>query len=167
MSNGHKVSSGDYSLKGFFRPGIIRRKLGTLLPFYFPLPSGISAKLWRFAGVRIRNPGKVFVGAGVWLDSAFPERIEIGEHVIIGAGVKILAHSGPTALQDQTEGVTVADTFIGDGVLLGVGSILLPAVRIGNTATVAAGERWELARKIFGEELETFWLEDATFDYAD
>jgi acetyltransferase-like isoleucine patch superfamily enzyme len=134
-----RVSSGDYSARGLFKLGVIRKKIGTLVPFACPMPSWFTTRFLRFAGVRFKNVDKVFVGVGVWFDSAFPEKVEIGEHVIIGMGVKILIHSGPTALQEGRPSLKAEGVRIEDGVMLGVGAIIMPGVCIGAGATVAAG----------------------------
>lgn len=135
----HTIASGDYAGWPGFRLATLRRRLGTLLPYYLPLPASITARLYRWAGVKVKNPRKVFIGVGVWLDSSAPERISIGEHVIIGAGAKILTHSGPTFLQKARDWTRIGDVVIEDGALIGINAILLPGVTVGRLAVVGAG----------------------------
>jgi acetyltransferase-like isoleucine patch superfamily enzyme len=136
-SQNHNVTSGKY---GFgWNPFKALKKLAYFLPIILPLPSGVSARIFRLYGVKIKNPDRLFIGYNVWLDSSAPSFIEIGEHVILGAGVKVIAHSAPTFLmKDQISSVR-KPVLIEDGVLVGVNSVILPGLVIGKCSVIAAG----------------------------
>lgn len=65
-------------------------------------------------------------------DVMFPERISIGNNSIIGYNTTILAHE---YLIDEYR---IGDVVIGDRVLIGANSTILPGVHIGNDAIVSA-----------------------------
>lgn len=65
-------------------------------------------------------------------DVMFPERISIGKNSIIGYNTTILAHE---YLIDEYR---IGDVIIGDRVLIGANSTILPGVHIGNDAIVSA-----------------------------
>lgn len=65
-------------------------------------------------------------------DVMFPERISIGKNSIIGYNTTILAHE---YLIDEYR---IGDVVIGDRVLIGANSTILPGVLIGNDAIVSA-----------------------------
>jgi len=140
MSDQYKVSSGDYSshyrFKDFFS------KLIYFLPIIFPMPSKVKAVIFKWRGVKIKDVNKIFIGYNVWVDSACPELVSIGEHVIIGTGSKIIAHSGGTYLHEKLS-LNVdnykSKVIIEDGVLLGIGTIIMPGVTVGKCSIIAAG----------------------------
>lgn len=65
-------------------------------------------------------------------DVMFPERISIGKNSIIGYNTTILAHE---YLIDEYR---IGDVVIGDRVLIGANSTILPGVHIGNDSIVSA-----------------------------
>jgi len=65
-------------------------------------------------------------------DVMFPERITIGENSIIGYNTTILAHE---YLIDEYR---IGDVIIGNRVLIGANSTILPGVHIGDGAIVSA-----------------------------
>lgn len=65
-------------------------------------------------------------------DVMFPERITIGENSIIGYNTTILAHE---YLIDEYR---IGDVIIGNRVLIGANSTILPGVQIGDGATISA-----------------------------
>lgn len=66
-------------------------------------------------------------------DVMFPERIKIGRNSIIGYNTTLLAHE---YLIDEYR---IGDVEIGDQVLIGANSTILPGVHIGDGAIVSAG----------------------------
>lgn len=102
---------------------------------------GLAKRLHRWRGVRFADLGSVFLGRGVLIDNRYPERLEIGADVWLTAGCIVLTHSYRSNLQSRLYGVeeTVGSVVIEDGAFVGAGSILLPGVRIGRAAYVAAG----------------------------
>ena len=65
-------------------------------------------------------------------DTMFPERITVGENSIIGFNTTILAH------EYLIEEYRVGDVIIGDRVMIGANTTILPGVEIGNDAIVSA-----------------------------
>jgi len=69
----------------------------------------------------------------VMVDIMFPELIKVGKNCVIGYNTTILAHE---YLVDEYR---LGEVRIGDGVLIGANSMILPGVTIGDGAIVAAG----------------------------
>lgn len=69
----------------------------------------------------------------VMVDIMFPELIKVGKNCVIGYNTTILAHE---YLVDEYR---LGEVRIGDGVLIGANSTILPGVTIGDGAIVAAG----------------------------
>lgn len=65
-------------------------------------------------------------------DTMFPERIYIGDNTIIGYNTTILAHE---YLIDEYR---LGDVIIGNEVMIGANSTILPGVKIGDGAIVSA-----------------------------
>ncbi len=79
----------------------------------------------------------VYLGDRVLLDQGFISLISIGEETVISAGTRILAHDASTK---RHLGYTlVKPVTIGRRVYVGVNSIILPGVTIGDDAIVGAG----------------------------
>ncbi|MDR9851992.1 DapH/DapD/GlmU-related protein [Paenibacillus sp. VCA1] len=72
-------------------------------------------------------------GLMVMVDVFFPEKIRIGKNSIIGYNSTILAHE---YLIDEYR---LGEVVIGDHVLIGANTTILPGVTIGDRAVVAAG----------------------------
>ena len=66
-------------------------------------------------------------------DIMFPEKITIGKNSIIGYNTTILAHE---YLIDEYR---LGDVIIGDEVMIGANSTILPGLKIGDQAIVSAG----------------------------
>lgn len=69
----------------------------------------------------------------VMVDVMFPERIHVGSNTVIGYNTTILAHE--YLIQEYRLG----DVEIGDEVLIGANTTILPGVSIGNKAVISAG----------------------------
>jgi len=69
----------------------------------------------------------------VMIDIMFPEKIKIGRNCIIGYNTTILAHE---YLIDEYR---LGNVEIGNEVMIGANSLVLPGVKIGDRAVVAAG----------------------------
>ncbi|WP_026678360.1 acyltransferase [Fictibacillus gelatini] len=69
----------------------------------------------------------------VMMDIMFPERISIGRNSIIGYNTTILAH------EYLIREYRLGDVIIGDDVMIGANSTILPGVTIGDGAIVSAG----------------------------
>lgn len=76
--------------------------------------------------------------------SSEPYLIEIGDHVTLAEGVKLITHDGSTwvlrGLSKEYQNCNlVGKITIGNNVFIGIDSILLPGVSLGNNTVVAAG----------------------------
>ncbi|SEA41671.1 Acetyltransferase (isoleucine patch superfamily) [Thalassobacillus cyri] len=69
----------------------------------------------------------------VMLDVMFPERVSVGKNSIIGYNTTILAH------EYLIKEYRLGDVRIGDEVMIGANSTILPGVEIGDGAIVSAG----------------------------
>ncbi|MFD1020367.1 acyltransferase [Thalassobacillus hwangdonensis] len=69
----------------------------------------------------------------VMLDVMFPERISVGRNTVIGYNTTILAH------EYLIKEYRLGDVKIGDEVMIGANTTILPGVTIGDRAIVSAG----------------------------
>ena len=84
-----------------------------------------------FRGMNARMPDSTFLGAQTFISD--PWFVEMGENVNTGGGSWLVGHVG------LREEILLGKIIIGDGVLIGMHSIVFPDVRIGANATIAAG----------------------------
>lgn len=118
---------------------MIARILGLwrLLVFNFVrLLRGGSAAA-RFLGVKVGDDCRIFTksfGSEPWL-------VEIGSRVTVTSGVLFVTHDGAGWLvrDDLGRRFRYARIAIGNNVFIGVNSILLPGVRVGDRVVIAAG----------------------------
>lgn len=69
----------------------------------------------------------------VMLDVMFPEKISVGRNTVIGYNTTILAH------EYLIKEYRLGDVVIGDEVMIGANSTILPGITIGDRAIVSAG----------------------------
>ncbi|WP_243290330.1 DapH/DapD/GlmU-related protein [Bacillus sp. FJAT-47783] len=101
--------------------------IGRFLPF-------MSVKNWLYRTFLRMNIGPYSsLAFMVMVDIMFPEKIKVGRNSIIGYNTTILAHE---YLVDEYR---LGEVEIGDEVMVGANSTILPGVKIGNRAIVAAG----------------------------
>jgi acetyltransferase-like isoleucine patch superfamily enzyme len=83
----------------------------------------------------------VYMGFDIELETNFPELVTIGSHVTISHRCIIAAHMGsPSDTPVKKIYPTIAKpVVIEDGAWICIGAILLPGVRVGRNAVVAAG----------------------------
>ncbi|MBR4994535.1 MAG: hypothetical protein IKY82_00590 [Alistipes sp.] len=114
---------------------------------YFPLlPSfmfnPIRAFLWKLIGVKAGK--NLFVGYGVYLDVDGTSRLHIGDDCSIMAQSLILMHRrnineySRDKLQHDLSYLQL-ETYIGNNVSIGMRSIIMPGISIGDGAVIAAG----------------------------
>ena len=99
--------------------------------------SNLRVLLQRCRGVEIGK--SVFLGANVILDNAYPEYITIGDDCSIAGDVYILVHSNPKKHFSGLLEAYVDAVEIKKGAWIGIGSIILPGVTIGEYSVVSAG----------------------------
>lgn len=111
------------------------------LAYFSIFPVWLSPYLHKIRGVKINNYRSVYIAPSVLIDSIFPEYISIEDGVYLTRGVKILAHTNLTSLQQELVNIEnkVEAVRISKGVFIGVNAIILPGVNIGECALVAAG----------------------------
>lgn len=101
------------------------------------IPQSLRAKVLKWAGVGIKDPGTLFVGYGTIFDTVNPEGIVIDESVVITTGVTILSHyldTSRTGLEFKS-----GEVHICKGVFIGANATICNAVTIGENAVVGAG----------------------------
>jgi len=118
-----------------FLKGLGRRFL-QILALYAPGQTTVRVWLHRLRGVRIGRD--VRIGADVLIETAFPQWVTIGDHVIVSMRSTIIAHfeGSLPPIQEKRAYVSVR---IEDEVFVGPGSMILPNVTIGRGAVVTAG----------------------------
>jgi acetyltransferase-like isoleucine patch superfamily enzyme len=82
--------------------------------------------LHKARGVKI--DGKVFIGAGVYIDDMYPQNVTIHDNSVIGISCIILAHFR-----------AVGRVEIGPDAFVGPNCVIMPDVHIGEGAVVTAG----------------------------
>jgi acetyltransferase-like isoleucine patch superfamily enzyme len=94
----------------------------------------LSWKNWLYRTfLRMEVGQQSAVALMVMMDTMFPELIKIGRNCVIGYNTTILAH------EYLVNEYRLGEVRIGDGVLIGANSTILPGVTIGKGAIVAAG----------------------------
>lgn len=79
----------------------------------------------------------LWIGYGVSIDTTFCELISIGNNCTITSKVHILAHDAST--KKHLGYTKIGKINIGNNVFIGVGTIILPNVKIGDNSIIAAG----------------------------
>ena len=151
---GIHLSPGTYGRHGFFSLFLkgmrfwkneVLHKIARSAVILSPAP--LSARvvrplLHRWRGVKLGK--NVFIGLEVMFDSVYPERIHIGNGVRLLNRTQIIAHNRDLTgyapgLAVKDLDYVVKDVFIEDDASIMSNSILLPGVRVGKGAVVAAG----------------------------
>jgi len=94
----------------------------------------LSMKNWLYRTFLRMNVGEqTSFALMVMLDIMFPEKISVGRNTVIGYNTTILAH------EYLIKEYRLGDVVIGDEVMIGANSTILPGVMIGDHAIVSAG----------------------------
>lgn len=101
------------------------------------LPNRIRRQLIKWTGVKFINVDSVFIGDNVSFDNLYPEYITIGENTIITSGVKILSHYLDTTQPSLS--FYTGKVVIGNNVFIGINSLIVKPVQIGDNTVIAAG----------------------------
>ncbi|MBU8914661.1 DapH/DapD/GlmU-related protein [Neobacillus sp. 114] len=94
----------------------------------------MSVKNWlyrTFLGMKVGE--KTSFALMVMPDIMFPEKIRVGRNTVIGFNTTILAH------EYLIKEYRLGDVIIGDEVMIGANSLIMPGVTIGDGAIVSAG----------------------------
>lgn len=111
----------------------IWRKFWIILQRNAFLPSPIRIRLLRLAGVTVGD--RCFIGDDVTIDGIRPDLLEIGRHVKITSGCKILTHF----VRPSDGAMFLGKVVIGDDVFMGMNTLIVAPVTIGNGSFIAAG----------------------------
>jgi acetyltransferase-like isoleucine patch superfamily enzyme len=104
----------------------------TLLTLVLLLPfNNLSIALLKKMGATIGK--NVYITAGAWIDSMFPDLLTIEDNVLIGGGAKICFH------EFRIDEFIAGRVIIRKGAIIGGHSMIGPGVEIGEYATVAGG----------------------------
>ena len=76
----------------------------------------------------MRIHGKVFIGTNVYIDDAYPQNVTIHENSVIGISTVIISHFRGAGRVE-----------LGPDAFIGPSCVIMPNVRIGEGAVVAAG----------------------------
>ncbi|UAL51945.1 MULTISPECIES: acyltransferase [Metabacillus] len=94
----------------------------------------LSLKSWMYRSLLGMKVGKhTSFALMVMLDVMFPEKIKVGRNTVIGYNTTLLAH------EYLIREYRLGDIVIGDEVMIGANSTVLPGVEIGDGAVVSAG----------------------------
>ena len=120
---------------GFIPSHLIRKFFYWLSGIKMPLDSTIhlNANFFKPSGIKIGH--NTIIGYGAFLDGR--GKLTIGDHVDIASDVMI--YTDEHNLNDPDFGNSFAPVIVGNHVFIGPRAIILPGVKIGNGAVVAAG----------------------------
>ncbi|WP_044641261.1 acyltransferase [Risungbinella massiliensis] len=110
---------------------VLRNVLVAWIARYVPVFSWKNALYRQFLGMEIGE--KTAFAFYVMVDLLFPEKIRVGKNSIIGYNTTILTHE---YLIDEYR---VGEVVIGDEVMIGANTTILPGIRIGDRAVIGAG----------------------------
>ncbi len=91
----------------------------------------------RWRGVNIGKD--VFIGQHCHIDNLYPDYIYIEDNASINSDCMILTHFNPMKRYAPIMPARVAPVLIGEGVILGVRTTILPGVTIGQNSIISAG----------------------------
>ncbi len=110
---------------------VVRNFIVIQIARYTPI---LSLKNWlyrNFLGMKVGD--QTSFALMVMLDIMFPEKIRVGRNTVIGYNTTILAH------EYLIKEFRLGDVVIGDEVMIGANSTILPGVEIGDHSIVSAG----------------------------
>ena len=96
-------------------------------------PGKVRAIFLRLGGIQIEMP--TFVGSGVYFDTLRPDYIIIGKGAVITAGTRILTHY----FSPNDGYYYFGRVKIGQDCFIGVNTLIVNSVIIGNKAVIGAG----------------------------
>lgn len=118
-----------YKTVPFFK--VVKNFIIIQLARYTPF---LSLKNWLYRKfLKMKVGDQTSFALMVMLDVMFPEKIRVGRNTVIGYNTTILAH------EYLIKEYRLGDVIIGDEVMIGANSTILPGVVIGDGALVSAG----------------------------
>ena len=120
--------------------GIWIRFWSVIAPITFP--AQVTTFVHRLRGVHIGKGSKI--ARSVLIDDSRPDLITIGRNVWVTAGCQLLCHQRDLSYYEKGKPVMDlplkdAPIVIKDGAHIGIGSIIMPGVTIGEGAVIGAG----------------------------
>ncbi|WP_445488061.1 acyltransferase [Niallia sp. 03133] len=110
---------------------VIKNFIVIQLARYMPF---LRCKNWMYRNfLRMKIGDQTSFALMVMLDIMFPEKIKIGKNSVIGYNTTILAH------EYLIEEYRLGEIEIGDEVMIGANTTILPGVKIGDGAIISAG----------------------------
>lgn len=125
---------------GSILKGIWIRFWTVIAPITFP--AQVTTFIHRLRGVHIGKGSKI--ARSVLIDDSRPDLITIGRNVWVTAGCQLLCHQRDLSYYVRGKPVMdcplkYAPIVIKDGAHIGIGSIIMPGVTIGEGAVIGAG----------------------------
>jgi len=112
------------------------RKLLFLHLAHLPMPSRCwRPRFYKMRGVIILNPNRTFIGEDVVVDTNYPQDITIEQGVRLTSGCKIVTHFLDVRINKYVRG----KVYIKKGAYLGMNTLVVKPVTIGEGAVVGAG----------------------------
>jgi acetyltransferase-like isoleucine patch superfamily enzyme len=94
----------------------------------------LSLKNWLYRTfLRMKVGEQTSFALMVMLDVMFPEKIQVGRNTVIGYNTTILAH------EYLVKEYRLGEVIIGDEVMIGANTTILPGITIGDGAIISAG----------------------------
>jgi len=81
---------------------------------------------------------KAIIESKLNLDRVYPSGIHIGENTLVASRTTILCHEHVKRDEKDPRNPWVTDTYIGKNTFIGVGSTILPGVKIGDEVIIGA-----------------------------
>lgn len=97
------------------------------------IPSSMRCRLLKWGGVKLGK--RCFIGSDITFDGIHPELTQIGSHTKITSGTRILTHF----FNPEDNAMRLGKVTIGDRVFIGVNTLIVNPVEIGEGAVLAAG----------------------------
>lgn len=114
------------------KPKRVLKAVRLIAGWLFPFAAPNFARIWllRLMGAQVGN--KVYIGSRTLIDPNYPELLTIEDNVMISYGCFIFMHDS------SVPEVAVGKVVIKKGAYLGLSSVVLPDVTIGERAVVGA-----------------------------
>ena len=125
---------------GSILKGIWIRFWSVIAPITFP--AQVTTFIHRLRGVHIGKGSKI--ARSVLIDDSRPDLVTIGRNVWVTAGCQLLCHQRDLSFYERGKPVMdcplkYAPIVIKDGAHIGIGSIIMPGVTVGEGAVIGAG----------------------------